>query len=63
MRPTHIRPRLIAVVVALLCTTSTTQTLGTAGFLAPKTGVSAPLHLVRFTVNPKTGAVTASVIR
>jgi hypothetical protein len=47
---------------SLLGSMSTTAT-GTSGFLAPRTGVSAPTHLVRFTVNPKTGAVTASVIR
>ncbi|MDT7541444.1 MAG: hypothetical protein QOE33_1348 [Acidobacteriota bacterium] len=34
-----------------------------SGFLPALTGVSAPVHLVRFTVNPLTGAVAAKVIR
>jgi hypothetical protein len=44
-------------------TTSGGTTSGGSGFLPALTGVSAPTHLVRFTVNPLTGAVGTKVIR
>jgi hypothetical protein len=47
---------------SLLGATSTSS-LSTSGFLPARTGVSAPTHLVRFTVNPQTGAVTTRVLR
>ena len=39
------------------------STSGTSAFGAPLTGVSSPTHLVRFTVNPLTGTVSARVIQ